>query len=103
MNPTQACVVPFQQPSQQTVRSIAHRTQKHHRASVRYLSRSEYQRPQTDRLAQTSTQHSIETPQPRSLQEPSKSSSVNADLASDLSPAAWNNLGIALAGLEQYD
>ena len=45
-------------------------------------------------------QKAIESPQ---LQSPSKPSPSNEDLASSLSAAAWNNLGIALASLEQYD
>ena len=45
-------------------------------------------------------QKAIESPQPQQASKPSPS---NEDLASSLSAAAWNNLGIALASLEQYD
>ena len=99
MNSAQAYVFQIRQPSKLAVGAIAHRTQKYRPTSVRYLSRSDYQPPQTERLAK----NSIDTPQPVALHPPSKSSPSKTDLASDLSPAAWNNLGVALANLEQYD
>ena len=69
---------------------------------TRYSSRTANPLPSRESL----THNAIEPPQPqqsKSSHSPSKPSPSNEDLASSLSAAAWNNLGIALASLEQYD
>ncbi|MBE9042429.1 tetratricopeptide repeat protein [Oscillatoriales cyanobacterium LEGE 11467] len=109
MNPTQAYVVETRKNCQlapprgaSSTRTNIYRTSSLRMGShrpTRYLSRTTHQPELTEHL----TENSIDIPQPKKSPQPSKPSQSNEDLASSLSAAAWNNLGIAWANLEQYD